>query len=73
MVVKGRKEPGAGRASTLEAWLIVEAQGEGQRRWTALSRCQKRLMAQGEAAAGPTKVDSDFRNIFLRSLGFLVN
>lgn len=51
-------------ASALEAWLIVEAQEVGQRRWTAFSRCQKRLMAQGEAAAGPTKVESHFRNIF---------
>lgn len=47
-----------------EAWLIVEAQRVGQRKWTAFNRYQKRLRVQGEAVAGPTRVDSHFRNIF---------
>lgn len=38
--------------------------GLGQRRWTAFGRCQKRLMVQDEAAAGPTTAESHFRNVF---------
>lgn len=73
MVVKERRGACSSRASALEAWLIVEAQGVGQRRWTAFGRDQKRLMVQGEAVAGPTRVESHFRNTFLEKFGVLVN
>lgn len=38
----------------------------GQRRWTAFGRCLKRLTAQDEGAAGPTRVESHFRHVFER-------
>lgn len=52
------------REKALEHGMSWRFQGGEQRRWPAFSRFQKRLTVQGETVAGPTRVESHFRNAF---------